>query len=83
MFELFDGADQSNLARRLQFGYGSSTPPPAEFCPKMHWTKQSCRSFAQPNPDVDCGVAVERPQGFSIILPRAYVDDDEVQQNIV
>jgi hypothetical protein len=27
IFELFDVADQSNTARRLQFGYGSSTPP--------------------------------------------------------
>jgi hypothetical protein len=76
MFDLFDGADRSNLARRLQFGYGSSTPPLAKIRPKMHWTKQSRRSFA-PNPtrpshpEINCGVAVEQPQGFIIILPRA------------
>jgi hypothetical protein len=39
MIELFDGADRLNSARQLQFGYGSSTPPPAEIRQKMHWTK--------------------------------------------
>jgi hypothetical protein len=67
MFEYFDGADRLNLACLLQFGYGSSTLPPAKIRPKMHCTKQSRCSFARPNPtkpshpDVNCGVAIEQP----------------------
>jgi hypothetical protein len=79
MCEYFDQADQSNSARQWQFDYGSSTPLPAEICPKMHFTKQSRRSFAPPNPtnpshqDVKCGVVVEHPRWFSIILPSGFV----------
>jgi hypothetical protein len=67
IFEYFDPVYRLNLARQLQFGYGSSTPPPAKIRPKMHFTKQSCRSFARTNstkpshPDVDCGIEVEHP----------------------
>jgi hypothetical protein len=45
----------------------------------MHSTKQSRRSIARPNltkPShlgVECGVAVERTQGFSLILPSGFV----------
>jgi hypothetical protein len=75
MFEYFDRADQSNSARQWRFDYGSSTPLPAEIGPKMHSTKQSRRSIARLNPtnpshqDIECGVVVEHPQWFSIILP--------------
>jgi hypothetical protein len=79
MFEYFNQADQSKLARRWQFDYGSSTPLTAEICPKMHSTKQSRCSFARPNPtnpshqDIECAVVVEHLQGFSIILPSGFI----------
>jgi hypothetical protein len=75
------------LARWLQFGYGSLTPPPVKIHPKMPCTKQSRLSFAPPNPtkpshpDVNCVVAVEQLQELRIIFLRAEVDDDEVQWN--
>jgi hypothetical protein len=79
MFEYFNQAEQSNLACQWQFDYGSSTPLPAKIRPKMHSTKQSRRSFARPNPTnpshqhIKCGVVVEHPQWFSIILPSGFV----------
>ncbi len=64
------------------FGYALQLPPPpqlAKICPKMHSTKQSCRSIAWLNlakPShlgINCGVAVEQPWGYSLILPSDFV----------